>query len=45
MVEKKEILFKGDVVKKSVTKYATHVKLMEIDDHIEKGEKVLLFID
>ena len=45
IVEKKEILFKGDVVKKSVTKYATHVKLMEIDDHIEKGEKVLLFID
>ncbi|KXA07501.1 ATPase family protein [Clostridium perfringens] len=45
MVEKKEILFKGDVVKKSVTRYATHVKLMEIDDHIEKGEKVLLFID
>ena len=45
MVEKKEILFKGDLVKRSVTKYATHVKLMEIDDHIEKGEKVLLFID
>nr|WP_277956575.1 AAA family ATPase [Clostridium perfringens] len=45
MVGKKEILFKGDVVKKSVTRYATHVKLMEIDDHIEKGEKVLLFID
>ena len=45
MVEKKEILFKGDLIKKSVTKYATHVKLMEIDDHIEKGEKVLLFID
>ena len=45
MVEKKEILFKGDLVKRSVTKYATHVKLMEIDDHIENGEKVLLFID
>lgn len=45
MVEKKDVVYGGQKVQRSVTRYATHVKLMEIDDCIENGEKVLLFID
>ena len=35
----------GNKVEKKMTVYAVHTKLREIDDEIEKGNTVLLFID
>ncbi|MGG5460776.1 AAA family ATPase [Clostridium sp. B9] len=45
MVEKKDVVCSGQKIQRSVTRYATHVKLMEIDYCLERGERVLLFID
>lgn len=35
----------GNLVKKKITVYAIHTKLKEIDEELEKGNEVLLFID
>lgn len=45
VVEKKAFISNGRKEEKSITKYATHVKLMEIDNYIKNEERVLLFID
>ncbi|MEQ8153343.1 MAG: AAA family ATPase [Clostridiaceae bacterium] len=44
-VSKRKFDFGGRIVERNITQYAVHSKLIEVDNALEKGRKVLLFID
>ena len=45
VVQDEKRTIEGNTIVRKVTKYATHTKLIEIDNAIDNGYEVLLFID
>ncbi|MDD7794951.1 ATP-binding protein [Clostridium sp. 'White wine YQ'] len=44
-VSKRKFVLGNETIERNVTEYATHSKLIEVDNFIDNGHKVLLFID